>query len=299
MYYVIKFFLKSLSLLPLPVLYLLSDFVYFILFYIAGYRKEVVAYNLQIAFPEKTEQERLQIMKEFYHNLTDTFIEIIKILSWSNEEIYRRMTGNLELMNEWKGKPKSVQVITGHFFNWEIANLAVGGRSALPFLGVYAPLKNKVMDRIFKEFRLKTGTILIPNRDFKNRASEYLKQQYALILVGDQNPSNPENGWWLNFFSKPAPMVKGPARGAIMNNTVLFYADFFKVKRGYYAFEIELITEEPRNYTEQELTRILTRKVEASVKKRPANYLWTHRRWKRPWKEEYRNLWVDDTPPNL
>lgn len=299
MYYVVKFFLKSLSLLPLPVLYLLSDFVYFLLFYVAGYRKEVVLQNLQNAFPEKSEKERQQIMKAFYHNLTDTFVEIIKILSWDKEELLKRMTGNIEMLNQWKGKTQSVQVITGHFFNWEIANLAVGGRSTLPFLGVYAPLKNKVMDRIFKEFRLKTGTILIPNRDFKNRASEHLKKQYALILVGDQNPSNPEKGWWLNFFTKPAPMVKGPAKGAIMNNTVLLYADFYKVKRGYYEFHIELVTENPQQFTEQELTRILTRKVEASVKKRPDNYLWTHRRWKRPWKEEYRSLWVDDTPPNV
>jgi len=299
MYYIVYFFLKSLSLLPLQVLYLLSDFVYFILYYLAGYRKQVVADNLRTAFPEKTEAERTRIMKDFYHNLTDTFVEIIKLLSWSNEEIFRRMNGNIELLNEWKDKPQSVQVITGHFFNWEIANLAVGGRCTLPFLGVYAPLKNKVMDRIFKEFRAKTGTILIPARDFKNKVSEHLKQQYALILVGDQNPSNPEKGWWLNFFSKPAPMVKGPAKGAIMNNTVVLYADFYKVKRGYYAFEVEMITTEPRNFTEQELTRILTRKVEASVRKRPDNYLWTHRRWKRPWKEEYRALWVDDTPPNV
>jgi KDO2-lipid IV(A) lauroyltransferase len=71
MYYIVYFFLRSLSLLPLPVLYLISDLIYFILYYLAGYRKEVVAKNLKIAFPEKTEVERKKIMKAFYHQFSD------------------------------------------------------------------------------------------------------------------------------------------------------------------------------------------------------------------------------------
>lgn len=296
MYYLIYGFLKLLSLLPLRALYLLSDFVYFLIVYVFDYRKKVVMHNLQIAFPEKTEEERVRIMKDFYHNFCDTIVEIIKIFSWSNEELLKRMSGNFDQVNAWKDKGRNVQVIAGHYFNWELANLGVGERSTIPFLGVYKPLSNKILNRIFLDMRSRTGTILISATDFKNDVSEHLNKQYALILVGDQNPGNPENAYWLNFFTKAAPFVKGPAKGAIMKDTVVFYADFYKVKRGYYQFEVELITENPREYTEGALTKLLVKKVEASVKKRPANYLWTHRRWKHEWKDKYQDLWVDDEP---
>ncbi|HMO31549.1 MAG TPA: lysophospholipid acyltransferase family protein [Lacibacter sp.] len=297
MYYLVYFLLKALSLLPLRVLYLLSDTIYVLMVYVFGYRRSIVEQNLLTAFPEKSATERRRILKAFYHNLCDTFVEIIKLLSWDREEILRRMEGNISLLNAREGGEQSVQLMSGHFFNWEIANLAVAARCRLPFLGVYMPLTSKVMDRIFRDFRTKTGTILIPATDFKNNAGEYLRKQYALILVGDQNPGNPGNAWWLHFFDRPAPFVKGPAKGAISRNTVVLYADFYKIKRGYYRFDIELVTDQPGKFTEEELTRLLVRRVEASVRQRPDNYLWSHRRWKHSWKPEYSTNWIDTTPP--
>ena len=299
MYYLILGLLKLFSLLPLRVLYILGDGIYVLLVYVTGYRKKVVMQNLQIAFPEKTEAERQRIMKDFYHNLCDTFMEIIKLFYWSPKQILRRMEGNIELLNQYKGTSRNVQVITGHFFNWEIANLAVGGRSALPFLGVYMPLTNKIMERIFFDMRSKTGTILISATDFRNHVSEHLKKQYALILVGDQNPGNLHKAQWLYFFNKPTAFVSGPAKGAIMNNTVVLYADFYKVRRGYYRFDVELITETPTDYTEGQLTTLLAHRVEAAVRERPSNYLWSHRRWKHQWSNQYLDKWVDDRQPPL
>lgn len=294
MYFIIYPILKLLSLLPLPILYLLSDFVYFLMYRVFGYRKKVVLHNLQTAFPEKSEEETEQIMKEFYHNLCDTFIEIIKLISWNKDEIVKRMHGNAEMFNQVYGKDQKIQLLTAHFFNWELANVGMAAVCKLPFLGVYMPLTNKVMNRIFYDFRKKTGTVLIAATDFKNDVSEYLKKQYALILVSDQNPGNPEKAYWLNFFNKPAPFVMGPEKGAKQKNTVVLYADFYKVKRGYYEFKLELITTNPDEFKDGELTKLIVSKIEQSIRQRPANYLWSHRRWKYEWNESYRNLWVDN-----
>lgn len=297
MYYVVYGFLKLLSFLPLQVLYLLSDFVYFLLVHVFKYRKNVVMGNLQIAFPEKTEKEKEQILKEFYHNFCDTFIETIKLLSWSEKEIKKRMKGNIEVINEWKEKEKNLQVISGHFFNWELANLGISSVCTIPFVAVYMPLSNKVMNKIMLNLRAKAGTILIAATNFKREVSEHLKKKYALILVGDQNPGKPNNAYWLNFFSKAAPFVTGPEKGARLNDTAVVYVDFYKVKRGYYEFHVELITDDPKQFKEGELTKMLVKKTEESIRKRPANYLWSHRRWKHEWKEENRKLWVDDEEP--
>ena len=296
MYQIVYFFLRSLSLLPLPVLYLISDFIYMILYYLAGYRKDVVLKNLQIAFPEKTEVERKKIMKAFYHQFSDSFAEMIKIFSWNEKEICRRMKGNIEVINEWAGKEQSIQLVLGHYFNWELANLSWAANMKIPFLGVYAPLKNKTMDRIVRKMRSKTGTVLIPANDFKRGFVQNMKKQYVLGLVADQNPRKLESAWWLRFFGKEVPIVKGPAKASIARNTVVVYVDFYKVKRGYYEYKMELITSTPAEFSEEELARLIIKKIEDSIRARPANYLWTHRRWKRSWKKEYAPYWIDTTP---
>lgn len=293
MYYIVYGFLRFLSFIPLPLLYVLSDFVYVLLFYVTGYRRQVVMNNLTTAFPEKSEADRKKIMKAFYHNFCDTFIEMIKLFSWSEEEIKRRFKGNIEVLNDWVGKEQSVQVVSGHYFNWEVANLGLGALSNMPFVVVYMPLRNKAIDRVVYNLRIKTGTKLVAATNFQNQVREYMKQQYALILVGDQNPGNPAKAYWTNFFTKPAPFPKGPESGAKRNNTAVIYTDFYKVKRGYYEFKMELLTSKPNEFEEGALTRLIVDKIEASIRQRPANYLWSHRRWKHAWKEEYRKMWVN------
>src|SRR6476620_6784945 len=125
MYYVVYGVLYLLSLLPLTVLYLLSDFVYFLIYRVAGYRKKVVLHNLSIAFPEKTEKEREQIAGKFYRNFTDNFIETIKLLSAGKNFIRKHFSFDNRLLNELYQQGKKCQVHLGHNFNWEMANLAV------------------------------------------------------------------------------------------------------------------------------------------------------------------------------
>lgn len=293
MYYIVYGLLRLLSFLPMTVLYLLSDFAYFIVFYVAGYRKEVVMNNLLIAFPEKTEEERKAIMKEFYHNFCDTFLEIIKMFSWSEKEIKKRFTCNSDVLNNFAGTDQNVLLVSGHYFNWEMANLGLGAVSKMPFVVVYMPIRNKAMEKIMYDLRRKTGVILVPATDFQNQVKEHTKTQHALILVGDQSPGNPTKGYWTNFFSKPAPFPRGPEMGARRNNNVVIYADFYKVKRGYYNCELELLASNASGYKEGQMTRLIVDKIENSIRKRPANYLWSHRRWKHQWKEEYRRMWID------
>jgi KDO2-lipid IV(A) lauroyltransferase len=277
----------------MAVLYLLSDFAYFIIFYVVGYRKEIVMNNLLIAFPEKTETERKKIMKEFYHNFCDTFIEMIKMFSWSTDEIKKRFVCNIEVMNDFVGQKQNVLIVSGHYFNWEMANLGLGAVSKMPFVVVYMPIRNKAMEKIMYDLRRKTGVILVPATDFQNQVREHTKTQHALILVGDQSPGNPTKGYWTNFFSKPAPFPRGPEMGARRNNNVVIYIDFYKVKRGYYKADLELLTQNASGYKEGQITRLIVDKIENSIRKRPANYLWSHRRWKHEWKEEYRKMWID------
>ena len=125
MYYIVYALLYLISLLPLKILYLLSDFFYLIVYYILGYRKKVVMNNLTISFPTKTEEEKITIAKKFYRNFTDTVIETIKLLSASDKFIKAHLIGNFSIFEEIRRKGKKCQAHLGHNFNWELANLSV------------------------------------------------------------------------------------------------------------------------------------------------------------------------------
>lgn len=293
MYYIIYPLLYLVSLLPFFVLYGISDFIAVVLYHVVGYRKAIVLNNLRIAFPEKTEQERQQIAKKFYRYFTDTFIETIKFISISKKELQKRSTGSFEIINSLIDKGYNINLMAGHQFNWEYANLLYALNLKIPFVGVYMPISNKALDKIFYDFRNRYGTILISATDFKNKMHDVFKSQYMLALAADQNPGAPASGYWLNFFGRPTPFVTGPEKGAIRNNAAVVYIGFKKIKRGYYRFDVTLLAEQSAGLPPGELTRRYRNILETTIKEDPANYLWSHRRFKFEWKEEYRNLWVD------
>jgi KDO2-lipid IV(A) lauroyltransferase len=287
MYYLIYGFLYAISLLPLKVLYLVSDFFYVLVYYVLGYRKKIVLRNLSIAFPEKSEEEKKEIAKKFYRNFTDTFIETIKFISAGKKFYTKHFTGDMSVLDELYIKGKKCQVHLGHNFNWELANIGVGLNTKYLMLIVYMPINNNAIDRLFKKIRGKWGSELLPATKMSTAMIPYRNQQYLLALVADQNPGNPSKAYWLNFFGRPTPFVKGPEKGARANDTAVVFAHFTKKKRGVYEVHFELATEEPLSMPETELTKIYIHHLESVIRQQPEMWLWSHRRWKHEWKPEY------------
>jgi len=123
MYYFIFGILYLISLLPFFILYGIADILFVLIYFVAGYRKEVVLENLRNSFPEKTEAERRTIARKFYRNFIDNWIETIKLISISKKALNKRISGNLDIFKELHASGRSVQVNPGHFFNWEIITL--------------------------------------------------------------------------------------------------------------------------------------------------------------------------------
>ncbi|MEN9697508.1 MAG: hypothetical protein RLZ56_929 [Bacteroidota bacterium] len=269
------------SLLPFRVLYLISDGIAFILRSVIKYRIEVVNHNLAIAFPEKTLQERAQIKKEFYQQFTDSFIETIKMLSMSERQFEKRFTSNVEVMNKLYATGQNVQLMAGHFFNWEFANWGASKYGHYPFIAVYMPLSNGAFDKLIYDLRARFGSILIPATSFRTQFHKYAKQGiYAMALAADQNPSNPLQAYWVPFFGRLTPFIKGPEKGSKLNNTAQVFAHFYRTKRGYYHLEYEVMTTSPNYFKDGQLTLMFAKMLEEKIKQHPSNYLWSHRRWK-------------------
>lgn len=287
MYYLLYVPLYALSLLPLRVLYLVSDFACFIIYRVAGYRKAVVFGNLAIAFPEKTEQERRQIARQFYRNFTDNFIETIKLLSAGKEFIKRHFTGDMSLFNDMYAQGRICQAHLGHNFNWEYANVAMPFYTPYTLLSVYMPISNRIMDRLFMKIRSKTGAVLLPATQMRTAMMPWRDRQYLLALVADQNPGVPSRGYWVRFFGRPTPFVTGPEKGARTNDAAVLFVHFTKKRRGYYEVHAEMGELHPRSVPEKELTKKYIHYLERVIRANPEMWLWSHRRWKHEWKPEY------------
>ena len=281
MYSIFYGFFYLISLIPWPVVYVLSDGVAFLLSTILKYRLEVVHHNLAIAFPNKTIQERNQIAKEFYQKFADTFFETIKLISMTDASFKKRFTSNVEVLNDIYATGQNVQIMAGHFFNWEFANWGAAKYGKYPFIGVYMPLSNRYFDRLILDMRKRYGSILIPATNFKNQFHQYASNgKYAMALAADQNPGNIKAAFWIPFFGKLTPFVKGPEKGAKLNNTAQVFVHFYSTKRGHYHSQYELLTTAPNYFKDGQLTALYVKILEEKIKQHPANYLWSHRRWR-------------------
>lgn len=293
MYYLIYGLLYLFSLLPLRLLYWISDFLFFIVYYIVQYRKKIVLDNLEIAFPEKSITEKKIIAKQFYKNFVDTFVETIKMISISDKAFHRMVEMDLSKVIALANEGKSIQFHAGHQFNWELANWKIAEKMPIPFVGVYMRISNRHFDKIFYDLRAKKGTVLVEVKEFRNKMHQFLNTQYSIGLAADQNPADAKKGFWLNFFNKPVPFVTGPDKAAIKNKTAVVFVRLIKIKRGKYKFETEIITEQASGFKEGELTCLYRDMLEDTIRKYPSNYLWSHRRWKRPFTEEFQKQWID------
>lgn len=294
MYYLVNSVLYLLSLLPWFIIYGLSNVLYILAFHVFGYRKKVVFDNLRKAFPELTEQERITIAKRFYHNFTDTLLESIKVISMTDQGLdkhFKVSDESIQLIADIVKSGHTCQIHAMHNFNWEIVNHGVSRALDIPFLAVYMPLKNRVLESIFRRMRSRYGTVLVPATAFKQNFEqverEYSKSAYALALVADQSPGKPQEAWWLNFFNTPTAFIPGPERAARERKLSVVFGYFYKTRRGCYTFDAVLATENAAETAPGELTLSYARYVEDCIRKRPDNYLWSHRRWKHAYKPEY------------
>lgn len=255
--------------------------------------------NLLIAFPEKTPEERTVIAKQFYRNLIDTFIESIKMISLTKAQFLERCTGNFEVLDDIIKKGKNIQLLGAHQFNWEFGNWILPIKINLPVAAVYMPIKNKALNRLFLKVRGRFGTIMVDATNYSKNIKKVARQQHALGLVADQNPGWAGNAYWLYFFKRPAPFLIGPEKGAVRSNSAVVFTRYVTLKRGHYYFENHVITDGAAHYKPGELTVKFRDFIEEAIKREPAGFLWSHRRWKHEYKEEFGRLWIDSAPRPL
>lgn len=269
------------ALLPLRILYLKSDFLYFLIYYIIRYRKKVVYKNLKNSFPEKSEKEITIIAKKFYRHLCDLFIESVKIIHLSKEQLDKRVNyTNVEILKDLFERKKDIVLVSGHYGNWEwMVNLQLQLLHRL--LIIYRPLNNKFANELVFNIRIKFGITMVPMKEIFREAIRY-KQKKELITVyflADQRPPR-RNKFWTTFLNQDTPFFTGFEIMAKKFNMAVIYLNIQKVGRGYYDVKFEKLYEDTKDVPNLEITKKVVKTIEDSIIKNPEYWLWSHKRWK-------------------
>jgi KDO2-lipid IV(A) lauroyltransferase len=280
-YFVALPFIYGISLLPFPLLYLLSDGIYVLIYKVLGYRKEVVMNNLRNSFPEKDEAELKAIASKFYQWFCDLTLETLKTLTISPEEVRKRVEfKGKDILQQYAREKRSVILVLGHYGNWELAGARYSQERDIPQLHViYHPLANARFDRLMHHMRTRHGTKLYTMRETSKAMIRDRDLLTATAFIADQTPS-PERAYWMTFLNQDTPVFQGTEGLARKLDKPVIYISITRPERGYYCMSMETLVADPTRTTDGEITEVHTRRLERDIRKYPELWLWTHRRWK-------------------
>lgn len=270
------------SLLPFRALYVLSDFIFVIIYYVFGYRKKVVRANLLLAFPDYTDAKRREIEIKFYRHMCDMFLEMMKTMSISQKEMEERFVfKNLDVYLDLEKKGKSIAMMMAHYASYEWAIL-MNTKISFEAFAIYKRLSNRYFDKLIRKIRSNFKTRLIHTKESiavieRNEINEN-KGLYGFI--SDQSPRASTKGHWTPFMGVEVPVFTGAEMLAKKFDMNMIYLRVTKVKRGFYEAEIEILSEDVKNVPNYQITDLFLKKVESQIMEAPEYYLWTHKRWK-------------------
>lgn len=267
--------------MPFWILYAVSNFLFFVLYRVIGYRKKVVENNLRNSFPEYSDLEIKKITKEFYKHLSDVFVESFKAFSISEKEAKKRYTsGNRELMDRLYAKSQHIILVIGHYNNWELLALCGPFSTQHKSMVFYTPLKNKFFNEKLKISRERFGNTLIPTSDPKLMFQECSERPSMLYFASDQSPRKSQKSYWTMFLNQETGVQPGAEKMAKKLNAAVVFGELKKVKRGHYHMTYHLLTENPKEEPSGFITKMHVQFLEKVIQNKPEHWLWSHKRWK-------------------
>ena len=288
--------LTLLAYLPMCVLYMFSDMIFFVIYNVCHYRLEVVRKNLKRSFPDYTNGQLMQLERQSYRNMCDLMVEELKMLHMSQKERERRIVvKGAELIAQAAAMKRPVFIFIGHIGNWEWAlDFSSHVKPPLTRGCIYHPLSIKLTDLILIKLRDRfyPNSYQIPQK-VAVRTLYHLKKEFGsfqIALNSDQCPIFQSLDHWMTFMNQDTPyIVGGEEIGRRLNAKFLMF-HMSKPKRGYYEVTITDIplSDEELAHKKYPYTEAYMRHLEKNIREQPEIYLWTHNRWK------YRRVFYPD-----
>ena len=264
-------------------MYLLSDILYLIAYYLVGYRRKVTRANLAACFPDKDDRERRRIERRYYRYMCDLLVEGIHNLYSSPDTIKRRYRiVNRQLVDRYYEKGQTVVLMSAHYGNWEYMVSSLNMQLLHHGIGVGKRLKDKWVGGFVARRRERYGTQVAFRDDVRQHVAFFDKYHVpcALMMLSDQSPKDPSRSYWTTFLGRDTAFIYGAEYFARKYNYPVLYYVVHRVKRGYYEVTFSTICEQPTQVPQYSITEKYVRLLESEIQQKPEYWLWSHRRWK-------------------
>lgn len=265
--------------------HVVAEILYFLIYKTARYRVAVVRANLQSAFPEKSQRELRSIERGFYRNLSEYFVDSLKLASLTKKTLLKRMVtlGADKLAAELGGR--NCIVMFAHSGSWELRDSYAYYPDMPVVVAAYRPLKNKTFDMYFRKVRNRLGkSFSVPMNElmrfYINHKDGIDGYPLSLMLIADQNAPVDAQSHWIPFLNHPTVFFRGAEKMGLKFGIPVYYGHIRKVKRGYYEQWFECIWDGASPVAEHEITTRYAALLEAEIRQAPEMWMWSHRRWK-------------------
>lgn len=275
-------FLLLFSRLPLKILYIFSDLIFMVTYYLIGYRRKVIQNNLKNSFPEKSTEELRKIEKQFYRNFCDYIVETFKSFTISSTELRVRVQHlNRDVFKEAKAEGRNVIMLSGHIFNWEWYNALALLIPQEHSIAVYRKVQNGFWEDQIKSLRNRFGNTAVEAREVIRHIFRTPNDGNSVYMfVADQTPHYSEINLGLRFLNQKTPVFIGYDKIATRMDMAFVFCEMKKVKRGFYQVNYHRIYPDGERFEPYEVVTKFHTLLENTIRKHPDNYLWSHRRWK-------------------
>ena len=273
--------LNVLSRLPLPVLYALTDCVYFIIYHIWRFRRGLSHSNIRNSFPDKPAAEVEAIARQSYRNACDLIAEVLKGASIEGGELRNRMrVANLTILEPWIKAEQPVVLLASHHCNWEWLLQSSCLELGISVDAVYKPLRIAAVDQFMLAARSRFGGNPIPVKNFLMEVLKRRKGARIIALVADQTPLATEEKHWTRFLNQDTAFFVGADKIARILKAPVFFVGMRRTGRGRYEASLQLLSEPPYSRDGTDIIERYARVAEAHIARDPADWLWMYRKWK-------------------
>jgi KDO2-lipid IV(A) lauroyltransferase len=277
-----RFLLKALTHIPLPILYGFGYLAYFIVFHVMRWRRDRAAADIANAFPEKSAQQRADILRRCYRNLADTIVEAFWGFGASADAIKARVTfEDPQLIQRAIDRKQTLLLLAAHHGNWEWLLQAAGAYFPIPIDVVYQPQRIAALDAFLRDVRCRFGGKLIPRKEFVYELLSHAGEPRAYALIADQTPRKKDPKHWTRFLRQDTAFFVGADKIAKFLESPVYFVSMRRVRRGHYVVRLNVLAEPPyENFDDAIIVERYARSLESAIVESPADWLWLQKKWK-------------------
>jgi Kdo2-lipid IVA lauroyltransferase/acyltransferase len=272
---------RLLARIPFGVLYGFASLLGWLSVRVYPYRLHVVRENLTKAFPDYDQAQLRAIIAGYYLSFAQMLVEVVKSAGMTPAQIRRRVRiVNPELARDQLDQGQSVLLVAAHQCNWEWMLLALSLELGYPLDAAYKPLVDSWAEREMKKLRTRFGSRLVPAKEL---LADIIKRRgivRAVAMVADQEPTTSEHKHWTRFLNRDTAFYMGPEEIARVTRFPTFFMGFRRTARGHYEMQFTPLWSKGEALASGALTERYARLVEAQIRAAPADWPWSHKRWK-------------------